>query len=533
MGDNAKQETLTFESEEAQRAALIELSEADVPSGVDPDEWQAEIDQKQERILAAQITGNEDPAPAPKADEQDPPQADPAPGAQKPPEPTDNDDEELTFSIKRSELPEILRSYKTPQQMLEQAAHARRYANTKEQEFAQLAQEKQQLSQQVQLLSERAKEVETLKQRMDELQKSQPSTRSTDAQSRAVQDQVDELAKAMEGLQELEDDDTVDAATLKKTLAAANAQFGAVSSGIQSLQQAMRQAREEQEKRLSEVSGKFETWQQQEENRKRQEEERRKQQSAMQALLDFQKNKPELQTTKPPFGSSGDTVENAVMRFTDRVHGQPLYGNWQARNVILNGYLTEHPDVVKHMQANGISLADYGINDQDLRNWALLQRVYWRSRGEDINPTTGERVPKLNLWGKPVAPSGYAEAYNNLLDDLGLRDKMHQQEVAEAEKRGQESLRNALSQRDTGILGKDGSSSPAGASKPMEQGEAIAFIDSANQSDFHEDMQRKILSNDPDGWAMFDRFNAALQSIGYPVQPPDPAWPPRESVRQT
>lgn len=521
-------DVLTFTSEDERNAALLELSNQDMPSGKDPDEWHQELEEKERQILAAKVGEGDQPASAPKADEQPQPQAESVPEPE--PKPSE-DDEELTFSIKRSQLPDILRNYKTPEQMLEQAAHARRYANEAEQKLATLAQERQQYAQQIQSLGEQAKEVETLKAKLDELQRNASTASAPAAQSQQAQDQVDDLAKAMEDLQKLEDDETVDAATLKKALGAATAQFQRATGSVANLQKTFERELAERDRRIAEAASKVDTWRQEDASRKKEEELRTRQENAVKALLNFQQKTPELRTSKKPFGHQEDSVERAVARFTDRLCDQPL-NDWSMRNRILNGYLTEHPDVVQAMKAKGIAIADFGISDQDVRNWALLQRVYWRSQGKNIDPTTGQLVDMTNLMGQRVTFPDYSSAYNSLLDELKLRDKMHEQAVSEAEIRGQESLRRALSQRDTGILGKDGSSSPAGSSQPMQQGEAVAFINSANQSDFHEDMQRKILAGDNDGWTMYDKYNAALQSLGYPTQAPDPAWPPRESVRQ-
>ena len=162
--------TLAFKSEEEKVAALAEIPD-EPPKGVDIEEWQAEQEEKEKQILDAPISEEAASVVPPKEPEEDPAVTQKEPVAQ----PAGGEEEYIDFSqigkIKKEDLPENLRNYSSATEILKQAGHARRYANSAEEKLH--------------TYEERIAELETTAKSVPELQKqlSELKTVSREAKS--------------------------------------------------------------------------------------------------------------------------------------------------------------------------------------------------------------------------------------------------------------------------------------------------------------------------------------------------------------
>jgi hypothetical protein len=181
--------TLQFKSEDDRLAALNALPD-EPPRGADTDGWLREIEDQKQTIMNAPVVPEapSEPSPAsatPTAPSQVAPsgynqpvtQAPQAPVAPEPqqtpaPPPSDPTDEDVVFvypdgtKVLRKDLPEELRQYKSPGEIIKQFGHARTYANTAEERLRKQSAEIEELRSKTQQLPELEKQLGELKQRL-------------------------------------------------------------------------------------------------------------------------------------------------------------------------------------------------------------------------------------------------------------------------------------------------------------------------------------------------------------------------------
>ena len=118
---------------------------------------------------------------------------------------------------------------------------------------------------------------------------------------------------------------------------------------------------------------------------------------------------------------------------------------------------------------------------------------------------------------------------------MGIVDKVHQQQLIDAEKKGQSALEASLAKRDVSdsLLGPESHGNPDNIgheiTKELAQ-EIVGDIQGPNTVD-EEQMAHLILQGKPEGWNMFDRLNQANKRIGDPIETPDSSWPSRPNAQ--
>ncbi|MEJ2066312.1 MAG: hypothetical protein P8X74_24040, partial [Reinekea sp.] len=125
--------TLVFSSEEERTKALNAMPD-EPPPGVDIEEWQDEQDRKAQEIMSAEISEEKVSPQEPEGEVNKSPEST-SPADAPPPQDDDFVDFTALGKVKRSELPENLRHYPNPHEILKQADHARKFANTAEEKL--------------------------------------------------------------------------------------------------------------------------------------------------------------------------------------------------------------------------------------------------------------------------------------------------------------------------------------------------------------------------------------------------------------
>jgi hypothetical protein len=494
----------TFKTEEERLAALKSLTQSP-PPGVDIDKWNEEQEALEKEIEEA-VIGPDASSPEPQVQEkQEEPQVQPETeqatqtGQETSPQATVEDI--LQFHLKRDELPEELRGYKDPNEIVKQFAHARRYANDTETKMKQLEQEREDLR----------KQIEAFGKNPPIAQKAQTV--------QSVEDEVNDLTALLDRVKKTEDDDFINAGEVKPVLTAATSEIVNLRKKLSTLENA--------------VNTKFTEYESVNKQRTQQDEQQRQMESTVKGIVELQDKNPELKTNKPllMIQNQGNSVERDVQTFADRVLATKFGNNnptWQQRNAIINSYLDGNQEIIAYCQNNAITPESVGTTADDIKKYAVVINVDANMRGQEIDRITGERKQKISPFnGKPVNFDSYITSYENLKHVSGISKKEQQKAIADAEIRGQQSLENALSIKADipKTLSDSGSARPEDAGQTMtkEAAEKI-FYDQQTQNIIEE--AARIGDRGP-----FNKYNAALKVLGIPEEAPDENWPP-ERVRK-
>ncbi len=505
------QETLTFKSDKERDSALNTI-ESDPPSNLKSEEdvnnWIADQEEKQNRILEAEIVSEpEETPPEPQAAEEAPPEPQvqeepPVEEPQVPPEPPveetppPQEEDVVQFSYKRDDLPESLQGYKDPQEIIRQADHARRFANKAEESMKEMAKEKEKMALE---LEEYKKQRE---QKVSAAPEVSPETEPTD------------LAAQLQKIDSMEDSDYMSAGEIKSVLGLAVDEI--------------KNTRKEFSELKTDFGGKLTNIEKANEASIKKDEDARQQDATVRGISELQDKYPELQTNKPISSIMGDAdcVERDVMQWADRLLFSK-YGNdkpsWSERNAVVNAYLGGNSEVEAYCQQNAITPESVGTTAEDMERYATIMSIDANMRGEEIDSITGERKQKISPFnGKPVNHDSYISSYQNLKDSTGITLQEQKEKIAKAEMLGQQSLTEALEVRAaTPKTLSDKGSTPPEAVKEMDKDAAWKIID--NVDEFK--MEQEALKGNR---SLFYEYNKAQKMVGFPEAQSPEHWPPEK-----
>ncbi|MEJ2066146.1 MAG: hypothetical protein P8X74_23185 [Reinekea sp.] len=151
--------------------------------------------------------------------------------------------------------------------------------------------------------------------------------------------------------------------------------------------------------------------------------------------------------------------------------------------------------------------------------------VYWRQQGERIDPGTGKRIPVTDFRGQKITFPDYQATFRHLKDTMGLTQAERELAIIEAEKRGQHSLNESLSQRDAALKVLDPTGSPPdGPGLSETEALEILGVNQSNRTIDEEKMELLLREGNKQGWAMFTAVNKAREKMGWPPIEAEPHW---------
>lgn len=509
MAEEAVQ-VLTFESEEARQEALKAIPDVPDSSVTDIDAWNEDLDRKVAEIEKAEIkpkTESKEPAP-------EEPKAVQTQLETEPPAVVPEDDELVEIRVKRSELPDELKSYKDGKQILKQFANARANINRVDEQRREAQEALENYKAQVGRVTELEEELKKLK--------AAPQTPTEKKQIKTVESKVSDLRRILEGISQ--DDIDVNGEHTYKALKLAVDELDRTNTVLSSYEQRFDELRAEVNSAKSEVSNFHKTAKQlQDEQRAKQEQE------TLQKEMTTLSSKYDTLKTNVSF----DRIENNISTFCDKLSGSQIR-DWGARNRVINAIIQNSPELDQACKDSGIMLGDVGLTQKDVMAYSLMVKAIKRMNGFDIDPNTGKDVPRYNLFGKQVSYPNLESAFTDILRESGITDKEHQKKLIEAERRGQQTISNAISSRDRDavFLEEDGAASPdeIGTELPEAMArEIIGQIPGTNTINV-EKMETLLRLGQPKGWQLFDVYNKALKRLGLPEEAPEDYWPKRPNA---
>lgn len=527
--------SLTFKTKEEQEAALMALP-SDAPIGTtNLDAWQSEIEAKETEIMAAPIGGDDNGAAADTVVSGVQPIPDSTPketSAAQPTVPGDNDgatgagddDADTVFfgKYKKADLPEELRGYRTEEQMLEQLAHARKYANTAELELAEAKRRLAEADQRAETQSKLEDKLAKLEADKAALVTKTDTVAMTPRQSVSSNEQLRKLNEKIENLKNLSEDDPI-AKELHPILQETATSFETTMAELELSKKSLADLRKESKEQFESLRNEFKLTKDTMDLSRKDSVEKVRREREIEMLTEFQKNKPELQTSKLLSGATGsDTVEGSVWKFCNKLAGGDMQ-DWTTANRIVGAYLQGDRSVLDVCKSKGIFPESFGIKDSDIENYSILTRVDALTKGLVLNSATGSWEPYTNVFGRNVTFPDPDTAYNFLLDSKGIRQKEAEQKIVDAEKNGQQKVVEALARRDTSpaTLGDVGTHTPADAGQELSKEQATKIF---HNERFGEQMEVLCRQGDAKGWNMFVLYNKALKCLNLPEEVPDSQW---------
>lgn len=545
---NEEATTMTFASEQERASALADIPEAPPSDVIDVDEWQRQMDEKEDRIRNAEIvakTESDDSESNENQDtvlsQQDGEQLQSRSDSQNDSTPSSDEsqqiqqanvedkDDMLNFNIKRSELPEVLRKYKNPKQIIETIGHARAYADRSEGKIHELNEQLEKLRSQINDNSSLESKISNLEKERDSLQQQFDSTNQTTRQRSQSESKIDKITEKINKLKGMADDEFLTPKDVRDVLADAISEIattrGTLDDTLNSFSDFKKKAEQELLQVKNEVKGYVET------SKRESEKERARKQAehAIADLVNLQQKAPELNTTKPLSGN--DNLEESVVAFCENIADRRLVNDKGGRdynmiNRIINAYIGKHPDIAGRCSATGLTPEKFGLKDNDITAYHLITNAQAHKLGYQINPQTGAWEPFTNVLGEQVRFPDAHSAYNYILDKHGIREQEYYKNLAAAEKKGSESFLKAQQRRDTSpeTLGNEGAGDPnnIGESMTEEEAQRIVFQDKR----FEEQMEMSARSGDR---SLFNMYNKALKRLGMQEELPDKNWPPEQS----
>jgi len=509
------QQSLVFENEEAREAALNQIPD-EPPQGANVENWTAEQEAREREILEAPIKGSDEAAP-----ETQPPVETEEPPAKEEPTQVAVEEDEVDFAalgkVKKSDLPEDLQGYKSPQEMIKQAAHARRYANKSEEKL-------REAEARIAELENTAKTVPDLQKKLEELEKATKSvTKDIEAKpsiSSGQRAQLHERLKAInEKVANLKEDDFSDGSfqgLFKETVST----LGDTLGELDAVKRKLAEHEASVDKRYSQLESGVKTVTQKNEEAERQRKTEREQKEAEKGLAELQSKFKDLQTSKPLYADNRNDVESAVVKFASRVYGRRL-NSFDDVNRLVGLYNAEDAEVKKICQEEGISPADFGLTDKDVRNYGILMNVYWQQRGQQINPSTGKLEPVLDFRGQKVTHPDFETTLKYMKDRGGISQLEIEDAIVNAEKKGQSKLESSLNRRDTSppVLGPTGTPSD-GQGMSKDQAYEILGEKEGRLTVDEEKMELLLRKGSQKGWDMWNALVKAHEVLE--IEPPRP-----------
>ena len=506
---------LAFASVEDRDQAYLSLPD-EPPPGVDVEVWQEEQDRKAQAILAAEITGDR-----PSPTEKEPLVEDKK--VVSPVETTSGDSDDIVdFTVlgkmKRSDLPENLRNYSNPHEILKQADHARKFANSVDDKI-------HRYENRIAELEKLSNDVPSLKKQLEDMQSVLETTKSKLSSSTShdqktkisIDNRLKDINAKLSVLKEYGSDEAealhLAVSSMADTFNDTFSELNSVRSEVISGKNRIR----ELESRIDQVASMADKAEQ----RRKSDNEQAK---AEQALFDLQQNNPELKTSLPLYSKDRKDLETAIVRMTQKVLGRTIK-SFDDVNRFVGAFNMKDPSLINLCTREGISPADYGINDTDIRNYGILMDVHWRQQGERIDPITGKLVKVTDFRGNKVTFPDYQSAFQNLKDNIGLSQAERELAVIEAEKKGQSSLEVSLHRRDASSKVIEPTGIPPEGSG-MSEDEALEVIgyNISNKTIDEEKMELLLRAGDKRGWAMFRTLQKAHETLKMPIPKEEAHW---------
>ena len=423
--------------------------------------------------------------------------------------------------IKKTDLPENLRNYPSPQEILKQAAHARRYANSAEEKI-------RKYEERIADLESTAKTVPDLQKQLNELKKASDVARRSVDLNPPGNKRRDDINKQLDAINDqiakLKNYDGDDADALQGAISGTVEAFKVTAGELELVRSEFSQYRKEVETKHQSLEDRIKSvsdiTQQAEEKRKLDFD----QKTAERNLAELQTKHDELRTSKPLYSDDHDDVETAIVNMTQRVYGRKPK-SFDEVNRFVSAFNTKNPELVKQCEDNGINPADYGINSKDIRNYGILMSVYWMQQGETIDPHTGTRVPATDWRGNKVTYEDYESAFLNMKEKSGISQAEKELAIIEAEKKGQQNLDESLRRRDTStaVLEPTGAP-PEGQEMSEEQALEVIGEKQGRMTVDEEFMERLLRVGDKRGWEMFSVLQKANETLGMPIPQPESHW---------
>ena len=526
MADEAKiEEVLSFESEEARTAALAEIPD-EPPPGVNVDSWIREQEEKEREIMGAPIKDSAEAASLeqpPVSVEEPPAQVEPVRQVE---QPVVEDEEYVDFSalgkIKKSELPEDLQNYQSPQEMLKQAAHARRYANTAEEKLRQYEAKVSDLESKVSTVPQLQQQLEQLKSAANAAQAAVETKPSISSGQRA--ELKEKLKVINDSISTLTDLDTADVEAFQKAMKGTVDAFSGTLNELDAVKGEFEKYRKESDKKYAELSSSIKNVSETAAHRDARVQQEREQKEAERGLADLQRKNPELKTSKPLYSDDHNDVETAIVSLAQQAYGKKIE-SFDEVNRFVGLFNARDPGLMASLERDGIMPGDKGITPTDIRNYGILMNVYWRQRGEMIDASSGRRVPVTDWRGKRVTFPDFDATFRNMKDSGGITRLEHEAQVIDAEKRGQQQLEASLSKRDISppVLGPTGAP-PEGPEMSEEMALEILGVNEGKATIDEEKMEKLLRSGSQRGWDMWATWVRAHDAAGIPAPASEPHW---------
>ena len=527
MAEEAKREEMLFENEEAREAALAALPDEPPTDVRDVDAWTREQEEQEQKILNAQVKVLDSEE---AVSEEQPPVS-----TEKPPEPekkVETADDFVDFTslgkLKREELDEDLRNYKSPQEMLKQAAHARRYANKAQTQL-------EEAQARVAELEQTAASVPELQKKITELQATtQAAAKSIETKPSLSSSEKVQFQSKLKGitaqLESMKEFDSEDMDKFRGAFGETVSTLGETLNELNGVKSEFATYRQQTEQKFQALDGKVGEYATKTDRSIADQKRRKEEEDAVNSLLVLQGKRKELATTKPLYSDDRNDVETAIARMASRFYGRPLRGtveDWSDINRMVSAFNVQDKQVERIMQEEGINVADFGISEKDLLNYAILMNVDAYQRGERIDSQTGKRTPYKDFRGKQVRFPDAEAAYKHMLDKEGIPQLEQEQAVIEAEKRGQTKLEASLSKRDTdpAVLGNEGGGSPdIGEELSEAQAREIIGEEEGRMTIDEEKMEKHLRNGHENGWKMFSMWKLAHKRLGLEEPAIEPQW---------
>lgn len=557
-------DTLTFKSEAERNEALAQMPD-EPPIGADVEKWQDEQEQRFRQLNEAQIVPDEStgdianvvsdeavPTEVPTPTEGSPPatheeqkqdqeqtesqssndqvvpdssQISPQVSAENAEQPNE-EDEYMDFGrIKKSDIPEYLRKYGSPGEILKQAEHSRKHTDRLHELFQQKEAEHNRLKLEIDELKKKQKaELESYKSAQEKTVASQKATKQEQSEAKRSIPEIEDAIKALD-TEDLEDLPAIkNVGKALKALNEQNAEWRQKYEDMTVKNEAWRNEIEEkariQETRANELR---------ELEQKRIDEENRRKavENVEQELTKLVNDNPELRTSKPLIGSNGvPTVEADMIKFVDRIAFEKFNRStidWAERNKLFNAYLRKDQDVYNFCQQNGITPESVTTSSEnDFKAYATIAEVDAHMRGMVTDPYTGERKTRQNpLTNSAVTFPDYKTAYADMLRTKGISQQKIQNDLIEAEKQGQQNLESAISRGTNApkVLASQSGTTAGVVDKEMTKEQALRLV---NDDDFMYKVQESAMRGDRRN---FDMLNSAYKTLGWPLSSPEETWP--------
>jgi len=515
---------LSFVSEEERDRALLDLPTE--PSGgiIDVDAWQAEIEARKQEILQASIKAVE------SETEEQPTAPTETPAVPAEPQASAEEEEYVDFGrIKRSELPETLQKYKNAGDILKQAGHARKYADSLEtwrNDTQKILPELQQKAKQAEDWEKKAKELEA------QIKSTKPPE-SHPAPIPKASSSPSAIAEKLAALQGMSDDellaDPEKFGKFRVTVGDVVGELGTAYENLGKISTDFEAYRTETQSALKSLATKVDKREQVDEEQRKRAALKEMQKNALAQITDLQSKRSELATSKPLLSENGPCVERDVQRFADRIaqmkFGRPAQ-TWAERNSLVGAYLRGDPEMRAFCDNSGISPEDVDSSEQDMRNYAILVNVDNHMKGQMVDEFTGEIKQLRNpVNQQPVNFPDSLAAYKYILDSKGITQQEIEKRILEAEKKGQDTVTRLAQQQANApkTVGNDGGVDPNMTGEGLTTEEALKIVSRLTGVGGDEVAIRAMRGD----YGMFDDLNRAYKALNWPLMQPDEDWPKR------